>query len=506
LLYSFTVSFEANFDIQQHLLARLGISLLYLASLRAVSMEDRVANVPTLPKIHIHTRSPPRSPGPGTVGSSRSNLSRGGMTPMSRGIGTPASRGGQVSTCDVFVYLPFYSMGSESHLIQPVLITVRLIIVPHCSNITNTSQSTVRSDMSRVTKEDKHAAMMGYKDLNKSVSADGVVSYREEFCGACGIIHSQPDLLHVYTSCKSCHSVLREPAELRKIYYDVPPETPLEVLFATYGDPIDPDFCVDVTDTCDALVKKFTGADRIAFKPALPADKIFGFDPYPGHNKQLRMRYRAAGVHGTLALDFDRDNKIPVPFLMLVPKTRYLRVFHAIYGHPKGASSTGRMSFDVLEIVQALIDQSGGSYLSISSYTPLERLFGDPCPGKNCACMLLLQPLHYGVVFFPSSARLFIADKSLCTITSFSLPAHLHTYTTTRLPQGPAHPVRGAVARWLCELRRSARPPAQKNLYLRLPHRCAYHLRANCHVWDHPHRATRSFGQYTQETEENRLY
>eukprot|EP01032_Pedospumella_encystans_P021707 gene21707-24614_t len=224
---------------------------------------------------------------------------------------------------------------------------------------------------------------MGYVDLNKSVSADGTVTYREEFCGACGIIHSQPDLLHVYTSCKSCHCVLREPAELRKLYYDVPPTAPLEILFATYGDPIDPDFALDVTETCEKLVNSFTGSDRIAFKPALPADRIFGVDPYPGHNKQLRMRYRAGGTHGTLALDFDRDNKIPVPFLMLVPKTRYLRVFSAIYGHPKGATNTGRMSFDVLELVQALIDQNGGSYLSISSYTPLERLFGDPCPGYS---------------------------------------------------------------------------------------------------------------------------
>lgn len=240
---------------------------------------------------------------------------------------------------------------------------------------------TVSSGMTRVTKEDMRSAMLGYIDLNKSVNADGSVNYREEFCGACGIIHTQPDLLNVYTSCKSCHSVLREPSEMRRMYADVNPKDPLEILFATYGDPIDPDFAVDVTDHCERLVQGFSAHDRIAFKPALSADKIFGCDPYPGHNKQLRMRYRMDGIHGTLALDFDVANNIPIPFLMLVPKTRYLRIFQAIYGHPKGATSTGRMSCDVLELVQALVDQAGGSFLSISAYTPLHRLFGDPCPG-----------------------------------------------------------------------------------------------------------------------------
>lgn len=227
------------------------------------------------------------------------------------------------------------------------------------------------------------SAMLGYMDLNKQVDAAGNEFFREEFCGACGIIHTQPDLLHAYISCKSCHSVLREPAILRSMYKDVDMVDPLEVLFATYGDPIDPDFAIDVTDKCTELVRGFTAHDRIAFKPAIPADRIFGVDPYPGHNKQLRMRYRADKIHATLALDFDVNNKIPVPFLLLVPKTRYLRIFQGTYGHPKGATNTGRMSFDVTEIVQAIVDQYGGSYLSISSFTPLERIFGDPCPGNN---------------------------------------------------------------------------------------------------------------------------
>lgn len=97
------------------------------------------------------------------------------------------------------------------------------------------------SAASQCTAEDLFAAMLGRKDLTKSVSEDGSVLYREEFCGACGVLHSRPELLHIYTrcscvrpstrsvlslshthnlfcSCKSCYYVLREPIKLRKLY------------------------------------------------------------------------------------------------------------------------------------------------------------------------------------------------------------------------------------------------------------------------------------------------
>lgn len=41
------------------------------------------------------------------------------------------------------------------------------------------------------------------------------------------------------------------------------------------------------------------------------------------------------------------------------------------------------MSFDVQEILQSLIDQNGGAYLSITAYTPISRMLGDPCPGYS---------------------------------------------------------------------------------------------------------------------------
>lgn len=55
------------------------------------------------------------------------------------------------------------------------------------------------SAASQYTAEDLFAAMLGRKDLTKSVSEDGSVLYREEFCGACGVLHCRPELLHIYT-------------------------------------------------------------------------------------------------------------------------------------------------------------------------------------------------------------------------------------------------------------------------------------------------------------------
>lgn len=55
------------------------------------------------------------------------------------------------------------------------------------------------SAASQYTAEDLFAAMLGRKDLTKSVNEDGSVLYREEVCGACGVLHCRPELLHIYT-------------------------------------------------------------------------------------------------------------------------------------------------------------------------------------------------------------------------------------------------------------------------------------------------------------------
>lgn len=57
-------------------------------------------------------------------------------------------------------------------------------------------------------------AMLGITDLHgKSIMSS--FFYREDVCSVCGTIHSRPDLLDMYYSCRKCQSVLREPKLLR---------------------------------------------------------------------------------------------------------------------------------------------------------------------------------------------------------------------------------------------------------------------------------------------------
>jgi len=63
-------------------------------------------------------------------------------------------------------------------------------------------------------------------------------SYREDFCGSCGIQHPNPNLLDNYPYCYCCFNTLREPYVLRKRYKGVAYYAPLDILYATYGDPL----------------------------------------------------------------------------------------------------------------------------------------------------------------------------------------------------------------------------------------------------------------------------
>jgi hypothetical protein len=106
-----------------------------------------------------------------------------------------------------------------------------------------------------------------------------------------------------------------------------------------------------------------------------------GEDILPGRQKQLRVRYRIRGVHGYVNMDTTPTNRFPTGFFLTTPPVRYLTIVSATYGHPKGRAASGRMSYDVTEKVQGLVDLSGGSYLLMSNNTPVARYFGDPCPG-----------------------------------------------------------------------------------------------------------------------------
>lgn len=241
-----------------------------------------------------------------------------------------------------------------------------------------------QNTMDSVLSESQKLAYMLGKD-----SIENNVSLRENFCASCGQEHPNPALMDMYGNCINCFSVLREPYHLRQRYEKIPIVDKLEILYATFGDPVQPLQAIEVTQQIRERVKYYTNHDRLAFKLDSKIDEVLGIeDPAPDKSKQLRVRYRMKGalenemVFGNVVLDTLPDNHFPSPIMLLVPKAeRYLRIFRAIYGHPKGASSTGAMSQDVTEIIQGFADLQGSSYLYLSSLTPLHNIFGDPCPG-----------------------------------------------------------------------------------------------------------------------------
>lgn len=87
--------------------------------------------------------------------------------------------------------------------------------------------------------------------------------------------------------------------------------------------------------------------DRLILRETNKLNEILGNDPNPGKPKQLRIRYRLNGVHGMLSLDVMENNQIPEPVMLLSMPSRDLTIMRGAYGHPKGRTTTGRMSYDV---------------------------------------------------------------------------------------------------------------------------------------------------------------
>ena len=121
--------------------------------------------------------------------------------------------------------------------------------------------------------------------------------------------------------------------------------------------------------------------------------------PVIGKQKQLKIRYRMGGIYGQLNLTTTLDNKFPDRVLLLAPDKdvkRDLKIINATWGHPLGRSSTGRMSVEVTEILQGLVDMNGGSYLFISGAASITDLLGDPCPGykKDLKVRCIACPMY----------------------------------------------------------------------------------------------------------------
>ena len=168
-----------------------------------------------------------------------------------------------------------------------------------------------------ITDAQRLRAMLGYGyDVEGEKPAHLVMEY---VCACCGTEHKAPHLLDAYYLCQSCQNCLREPAVLRRRWEPFAPQCRLEICYATYGDFQDPTMAYVVTTVIQARVDEIYYRDRLHmrktqdlaawFQHLAPAQWPTG-DPCPGRNKQLKIRYRMLGLHGTLNLDVNQDNHV----------------------------------------------------------------------------------------------------------------------------------------------------------------------------------------------------
>ena len=212
--------------------------------------------------------------------------------------------------------------------------------------ITPTSRSVASLQYPSIIEEGQNSEVIQAM-LGRDASGTASIYAREEYCGACGIKHTNPDLLDLYPNCENCQNCIRSHAHLRQQYAGKPPECPLEIIIASYGDVNFAETAYDVTSILRKMVDEFTERDRLSFRETQHFEKIFGRDPSPRKAKQLRFRYRMLNTHGFISLDVMSNNQIPESVLLLTPAVRHLTIMRASYGHPRGKTTTGRMSYDV---------------------------------------------------------------------------------------------------------------------------------------------------------------
>ena len=236
--------------------------------------------------------------------------------------------------------------------------------------VTATSLKSIKTveeiqELEELTEEKRLRIMLGEVDTSSATN----IYMREDYCGACGIQHPNYRLLDTYYLCESCYNCLRDHSHLRNRYKPIPQVIPLEICFATYGlssfnhplthsltrtasayvgDVTNCRLAHEVTQEVQALVNDFTQKDRLIIRETAKLHQIFHCgDPVPGKQKQLRIRYRIANNHGFLALDIMENNQVPSPIVLMCPPERCITILRGAYGHPKGRTTTGRMSYDV---------------------------------------------------------------------------------------------------------------------------------------------------------------
>ena len=97
------------------------------------------------------------------------------------------------------------------------------------------------------------------------------------------------------------------------------------------------------------MVSKET-TEYLAFGPSVNLRKLFGFDPSPEKQKQVRIRYRMDRIFGTLILDVTTTSRIPRPITLRRSwgGQRLLKIRRGYYGHPRGMTPNGRMCYEVV--------------------------------------------------------------------------------------------------------------------------------------------------------------
>ena len=165
------------------------------------------------------------------------------------------------------------------------------------------------------------------------------------------------------------------------------PKGPLLIIAASYGHPNDASLATDVRELLQQRVEMYGAKDRLHIKELdhLLEQVFKGKDnPCPGVLKTVRVRFQIDGRRSEVLAHEDEEFHLASPGLYIVvprqPPTLVLG--SCIYGHPRGLNK-GRGAFDVTEILQARVEESGGTFLELSNDEDLKELFGDPCPNRR---------------------------------------------------------------------------------------------------------------------------
>ena len=230
-------------------------------------------------------------------------------------------------------------------------------------------------------------------------------------CPACGTAHPNPQLCETYRYCTNCSSVMREASAIDTSKIPKPgaptndvragplPSAPppnsllspfaagrLLVIAASYGRPDDASKAVDIRETLQRKIEGYGAKDCLNITPQDNLLTYLGLRSAPcSGRKCIRVRFLIEGRRSeTIAhegsTEFHLDD---LGLFIIVPKSPpSLILGKCWYGHPRGLIK-GRGAFDVTEILQARVEESGGTFLEVNHREHLDKLFGDPCPNRR---------------------------------------------------------------------------------------------------------------------------